>query len=88
MAEENITFFENDDKLYAVVDLHINSNTYFDYEDSHNYYDSDVKKIFIIKNSYSEYFIRYYDVNKMMIVPLQLKINNFYNEINTLENNN
>ena len=23
----------------------------------------------------------------MMIVPLQLKINNFYNEINTLENN-
>ena len=32
--------------------------------------------------------IRYYDVDKMMIVPLQLKINNFYNEINTLENNN
>ena len=33
MAEENITFFENDDKSYAMVDLHINSNTYFDYED-------------------------------------------------------
>ena len=35
-----------------------------------------------------KHFIRYYDVNKMMIVPLQLKINNFYNELNTLANNN
>ena len=42
MAEENITFFENDDKFYAMVDLHINSNTYFDYEDSYNYYDINV----------------------------------------------
>ena len=42
MAEENITFFENDDKSYAMVDLHINSNTYFDYEDSYNYYDINV----------------------------------------------
>ena len=29
MAEENITFFENDDKSYAMVDPYINSNTYF-----------------------------------------------------------
>ena len=35
-----------------------------------------------------KHFIRYYDVNKMMIVPLQLKINNFYNELNTFANNN
>ena len=88
MAVENITFFENDDKSKTMVDLHINSNTYFDYEDSYNYYHIDVKKILLIKNSYNEYFIRYYDVNKMMIVPLQLKMNNLYNEINTLENNN
>ena len=88
MAEENITFFENDDKSYAMVDLDINSNTYFDYEDSCNYYDIDVKKILLMRNSYNKYFIRYYDVNKMMIVPPQLKRNNFYNEINTLENNN
>ena len=33
MAEENIMFFGNDGKSYAMVDLHINSNTYFDYED-------------------------------------------------------
>ena len=47
-----------------------------------------LKKILLIKNGDNEYFIRCYDVNKMMIVPRQLKINNFYNEINTLENNN
>ena len=47
MAEENITFFENDDKSYSMVDLHINSDIYFDYEDSYNYYDIDVKKIII-----------------------------------------
>ena len=49
----------NDDKSYAMVDLHINSNTYFDYEDSYNYYDIDAKKILLIKNSYNEYFIFY-----------------------------
>ena len=47
MAEENITFFENDDKSYSMVDLHINSDIYFDYEDSYNCYDIDVKKILI-----------------------------------------
>ena len=47
MTEENITFFENDDKSYSMVDLHINSDIYFDYEDSYNYYDIDVKKILI-----------------------------------------
>ena len=47
MAEENITFFENDDKSYSMVDLHINSDIYFEYEDSYNYYDIDVKKIII-----------------------------------------
>ena len=43
MAEENITFFENDDKSYSMFDLHINSDIYFDYEDSYNYYDIDFK---------------------------------------------
>ena len=71
-----------------MVGPHINSNTYFDYEDSYNYYDIDVDKILLIKNSYNKYFIRYNDVNKMMIVPLQLKINNSYNEINAFKKNN
>ena len=32
--------------------------------------------------------IRYHDVNKMIIAPLQLKIKNSYNELNTFANNN
>ena len=88
MDQENIMFFENDDKSYTVVDLYINSNRYLKYIDSYNYYDIDVDKILLFKKSDNEHIIRYNDVNKMMIVPMQLKINNFYNEINTLANNN
>ena len=87
MAEENIMFFENDDKSYTMVDQYIN-NRYLKYIDSYNYYDIDVDKILLLKKSDNEYIIRYNDVNKMIIVPLQLKINNSYNEINILANNN
>ena len=88
MAEENIMFFENDDKSYTMVDLYINNNRYLEYIDSYNYYDIDVDKIILLKKSHNEYIIRYNDVDKMMIVPLQLKIKNSYNEINIFENNN
>ena len=81
MAEEDIIFFENDDKSYTMVDQYIN-NRYLKCIDSYNYYDIDVDKILLFKKSDNEYIIRYNDVNKMMIVPLQLKINNSYNEIN------
>ena len=80
-------FMAHIDNSYAMVDLYQN-NKFFGYKGSYNYYDIDVKKILLIRNSYNKYFIRYYDVNKMKFVPLQLKINNSYNEINTLENNN
>ena len=80
--------FENDDKSYTVADVYINSNRYLEYIDSYDYYDIDVDKILLFKKCDNEYIIRYNDVNKMMIVPLQLKINNSYNEINTLGNNN
>ena len=79
MDQENIMFFENDDKSYTVVDLYINSNRYLKYIDSYNYYDIDVDKILLFKKSDNEYIIRYNNVNKMMILPLQLKINNSYN---------
>ena len=46
MAEENIKFFENDGKSKTMADLHINSKTYFDYENSYNYYHFDVKKYY------------------------------------------
>ena len=84
MAEENIMFFENDDKSYTMVDQYKN-NRYLKYIDSYNYFVIDVDKILLLKKSDNEYIIRYNNVNKMMIIPLQLKINNSYNEINILE---
>ena len=71
-----ILFFENDDKSYTMVDLYINNNRYLEYIDSYNYYDIDVDKILLLKKSDNEYIIRYSDLNKMMIVPLQLIIDN------------
>ena len=61
----------------TMTDLHIlGYNTSFGYEDSYNYYDIDVDKILLFKKS-DEYFVRYNDVNKNKIVPLQIKINNY-----------
>ena len=48
MAEEDIIFFENDDKSYTMVDQYIN-NRYLKYIDSYNYYDIDVDKILLLK---------------------------------------
>ena len=87
MDQGNIMFIKSIDKSYTMVNLYLN-NTFFGYKDSCNYYDIDVDKILLFKKSDNEYIIRYNDVNKMMIVPLQLKINNSYNEINTLASNN
>ena len=79
-------FFENHDKSYTMVDLYLN-NRFLGYKDSYNYYDIVVDKI-LSKKSNNEYIIRYNDVSKMMIVPLQLKINNSYNKINAFKKNN
>ena len=87
MDQENIMLFENDDKSYTMVDLYLNDR-FLEYKDSCNYYDVDVDKILIFKKSDNEYIIRYNNVNKMIIAPLQLKIKNFYNELNTFANNN
>ena len=78
-------FCENDGKLYTVADQYINSNRYLGYKGSYNYYDIDIDKILLFKKGNNEYIIRYNDVNKMIILPLQLKINNSYNEINAFK---
>ena len=72
MDQENVMFFENDDKSHKMVDLYINSNSYLKYRDSYNYYDIDVDKMFLFKKSNNKYIVRYNDLNKIMIVPLQL----------------
>ena len=88
MARENIMFFEKDDKSCTVIDLYLNHRIFLEYEDSDNYYDIDVGKILLFKKSDNEYIIRYNDVNRMTVALLQLKINNFYNELKTFANNN
>ena len=87
MDQENIMFFKNQDKSYTMVDLYLN-NRFFGYKDSYNYYDIDVDKILLFKKSDNEYIIRYNDVNKMKIVPLQLKINNVFGKIPIYTKNN
>ena len=77
MDRENIMFFKNQDKPYTITDLYLNHNIFFGYKDSYNYYDIDVNKILLFANSDNEYIIRYNDVNKNKIVPLQFKINYF-----------
>ena len=78
MHRENIMFFKNQDKSYIMTDLYLNHNIFFGYKDSYNYYDIDVDKILLFIKSDNEYVIRYNDVNKKKVVPLQLKIKNFY----------
>ena len=71
-----------------MIDLYRDDNRLFGNKDSYYYYDIDVKKISLIKNGYNKYIIRYYDVNKMAFVPLQLKIKNFFlGEVHTFTNN-
>ena len=82
--DQKILFFENDDNSYTMVDLYLNYK-FLGYKYSYNYCNIDVDKIILLKKSDNEYIIRYNDVNKMMIVPLQLKINNSYNKVNAFK---
>ena len=87
MDQENIMFSKNQDKSYTMTALYLNHNIFFGYKDSYNYYDIDIDKILLFVKSDNEYIIRYNDVNKKKIVPLQLKINNFYlGELHMLPN--
>ena len=70
----------NRNKSYFIVDQY-QKDTCFYVEDAYYHYDIDVDIISLFKQSKNKYFIKYYDVNKMEFVPLQLKINNFYYEI-------
>ena len=88
MDQENTMFYKNKDKSYTITDLYLNHNISFGYEDSYNYYDIDVNKILLFVKSADEYIIRYNDVNKKKIVPLQLKIKNFsFGDLHMFTNN-
>ena len=77
MDQKNIMFFENQDESYTMIDLYL-YDRFFGHKDYHIYYDIDVDKILLFKKSDKESIIRYNDVNKMTVVPLQLKIKIFF----------
>ena len=87
MDEKNIMFFENHDKSYTMIDPYL-CDGFFGYKNSYNYYDIDVDKILLFKKSDCKYFIRYNDVYNKKVIPLQLRIENFYSRIHTYANNN
>ena len=64
--------------MYTYIYIYIYIYIFLGYKDSYNYYDIDVDKILLFVKSDNEYIIRYNDVNKKKIVPLQLKTKNFY----------
>ena len=67
-------------KLYFIVD-HYQKETCFYDEDAYYHYDIDVDRILLHKKSDKKHFIRYRHSNQMEILPLQIKIKNFYYEI-------
>ena len=79
-------FFKNQDESYTMVDLCLN-NRFFGYKDTYNYCHIDVDKILSFKKSNNEYIIRYIDVNKVTIAPLQLKTKKiFFGQLHTFTN--
>ena len=87
MAGEKIMFFENDDESHTLVDLYLDNNRFFGCKVSYNYYDIDAGNVLLFKKSYNEYVIKYNDVNKMKVVPLKLKVTNFFDKIKKFTNN-
>ena len=78
--------FKNQDESYTMVDLCLN-NRFFGYKDTYNYCHIDVDKILSFKKSNNEYIIRYIDVNKLTIAPLQLKTKKiFFGQLHTFTN--
>ena len=87
MDQQNVMLFKNQEESHNIVDLYLNNNIFSGYKDSYNYYDIDADEILLFKKSENEYIVRYNDVNKMTIVPLKLKIKNFFGKIHKLKNN-
>ena len=71
-----------------MVDLYLNNNIFFGYRDSYNYYHIDFDNILLFKKSDNEFIVRYNDVNKMAIIPRQLKIKNSVSKVYTYAKNN
>ena len=82
----NIISLHKRNGLYFIKDQY-RKDTFFEYEEAYNYYDIDVDKTVLFKQSDNEYFIGYNVFNKMEVVPLQLKIKDFYGELKKIRKN-
>ena len=81
------SIFDCKDAIFDCKDTNFCSkDTIFEYEDAYHHYDIDVDRILLFKQSNNKYFIRYTHSNKMDTVPLQIKMKNFYYEIQDYNN--
>ena len=71
---KNINFFEQDDESYLLIDYCFLKSSWYNNEDSYNYYNNDVNNRLRYKESDNEYVIRYIDKYRSVIAPLQIKI--------------
>ena len=84
MSPKNLKFYVSNES-YFIVDQYKKDTCFYD-EDTYYYYDIDVDRISLYKKRDNEDLVRYNHLNKMEIVPLQLKIKNFYYEIRDYNN--
>ena len=77
MAPENISFFEQDDESFLLIDPYFLNSSWYDYKDCYNYYNIDVNNILPYKERDYEYVIRYINKYRSAIAPLQIKVKNF-----------
>ena len=84
MSPKNLKFYVSNES-YFIVDQYKKDTCFYD-KDTYYYYDIDVDRISLYKKRDNEDLVRYNHLNKMDIVPLQLKIKNFYYEIRDYNN--
>ena len=84
MDPKNIKLYRGN-ASYFIIDQY-QKDACFYYEDAYYYYDIDLDRILLYKKNDNEYFTRYKHLNKMDIVPLQLKIKNYFYEISDYDN--
>ena len=86
MVPKNISFFEQDDESYLLIDHYFFVSKWYFYEDAYNYYDIDVNNVLPYKKSDNQYVIRYIDNYRSAIAPLQIKNKKIICSIHKLKN--
>ena len=83
---KNTSFLDVDNESYLIIDQYFFGSKWYNYEDSYTYYNIIVNNRLPYKKSDNEYVIRYNDTYKSTITALQVKIKNFFGEIEVFTN--